>query len=232
MKSAALDNDSFDPFERHRRKRLPRWTGPAVLGLIVLGIVASYLLRSPAIGERDLTHEILNVVLPPPPPPPPPKVKPPEPTPPKRVPRVIEPKPQETPPPPTPAPPQPTQSAPLTARVGNGPTNFGLAVGNGSGLRIGGSSNNGFAAYGQFVTDGVQRAIASDPELAKGQFSIRLQLTISPEGQIVAVRFESSSGDSKLDNTLEHLLSSLTLPQRPPAGLPPVRIELNQRPSL
>jgi TonB family protein len=99
-------------------------------------------------------------------------------------------------------------------------------------LRIGGGHGNGFAAYGQLVYADVLRAVQSDPALTKGKFSIRFQVTVAPDGRIEAVKFESGSGDPRLDAALEQLLTRLTLSQHPPGGLPPVRIEINSRPSL
>lgn len=224
--SRVLDDEAFG--RGRRRPKLPRWAAPAVLAGLLLAALLAYLLQAPSIGQRDVQHRIINVILPPPPPPPPP-VKPPEPKP-KPKPKVLEqPKPDETPPPPTPPPAQAPSEA-LTAREGNGPANFGLAAGNGGGLRIGGG-DNGFAAYGHLVSEAVRQAVQNDPDLgrAHAQFDLRLQITFSPEGKVLAVRLESSTGSAQRDAALERLLTQLVLSRTPPAGLPPVRIELTAR---
>src|SRR3546814_12042635 len=79
-----------------------------------------------------------RVILPPPPPPPPPEVKPQE-TPPEPKPMPLDQPVTDTPPPPTPDAQPTVGDSALTAREGAGPSNYGLAVGDGGG-KIGSAS--------------------------------------------------------------------------------------------
>lgn len=224
--------DPFDDVPYRRRKRPPRWIGPAILGLIVLGVVALLVLRGPQIGVRANDQKVISVVLPPPPPPPPPP--PVEPKPPEPKPEITPPKPTpETPPPPTQAPPQaaPDASA-LTAREGAGPSNYGLQQGNGGGTRIGGppASNAGaFLAYADVAMADIRRTAQADPKLA-GRYSVKIAVQVDADGHIVNLRILGGSGDLKRDAELQQRLAGLQLSKRPPDGLPVMRIQLDTGP--
>jgi protein TonB len=218
---------TFDEPGRARRKHLPAWVAPAVLIVAALGIVAFFWLQGPTITERDAERKTLNVVLPPPPPPPPevkPEEKPPEP---KPVP-MDEPQP-ETPPPPQP---QPQDAAPtssndaLTAREGAGPSNYGLAKGDGGGSRIGGApgpAGNGFAAYAERVRAEAYRVASGNPSL-QGRYNMpEVRVWVNGDGRIARVEIVAGSGDRRRDAALERALVGLQLSQRPPAGLPYIR---------
>lgn len=214
-----------EDFHRRRRRRPPRWTGPAALGLIVLLAITAFVLRGPRIGVRESEQKIINVVLPPPSPPPPPEPKPPEPKPPT----IAPPQPTPATPPPSPSPPQaaPDTSA-LTARQGAGPSTYGLAQGDGGGVRIGGTGgDNGFAAYASLAINDIRRATQTDPALASGHYVATIAVQVDADGRIVAVRLLGGSGDPKRDAELQRRLAGLQLSKRPPDGLPVMRLELN-----
>ena len=120
----------------------------------------------------------------------------------------------------------------LTAREGPAAGSFGLSKGDGSG-RIGGARPGGdpLFAYGQLALAEVQRAVQADPQLAKGRYLSRMFLSVAADGRVTAVRLEPGTGDKRRDAALQRLVASLTLSQRPPAGLPSeLRIELGARP--
>jgi hypothetical protein len=219
----------FDDYVHRRRKRVPRWVGPTVLGLIVLSAAAVFLLRGPTIGTRTNDQKVISVVLPPPPPPPPPPPE--QPKPPEPKPTISPPKPQaETPPPPTQAPPQaaPDTSA-LTARTGAGPSTYGLQQGNGGGTRIGGApaSSDGFLFYSNTALAEIRRVCQSDPALNTGRFVASLRVQVDSDGRIVSARLLGGSGDPKRDAALERRLTGLQLSKRPPEGMPVMRIEFD-----
>jgi protein TonB len=216
---------------RKEARRSYGWLiGGAVLGLALLAI---FLWPSQQISQRPHDMKTTQVILPPPPPPPPPPEQ------------VV----QETPPEPTAAPPleQPLDTPPppeasndpvqgdsaLTAREGAGPSNYGLQRGDGGGTRIGGrpggAGGDGFAAYANVALAGIRQAAQSDRELSRGRFTVRLAVSVSPEGRVTNVRILDGSGDDRRDARLIQTLTGVQLSQRPPAGLPVMRIELNAR---
>ncbi|MFA7602168.1 MAG: TonB-dependent receptor [Novosphingobium sp.] len=216
----------------NRRKQSPITFG-RVLGVVGVGLViviAYNFLGQQTVSDRPNEMKTTQVILPPPPPPPPP-----------------EPKPVEQPPEPTIAPPieQPLDSPPppdasndpapgdhaLTAREGAGPSNYGLAAGDGSGTRIGGRPGGGgdaFRAYAQVALNGIRAAAQSDRDLSRGRYTVRLAITVGPDGRITNARV-IDGGDDRRNARLVQLLTGLQLSQRPPAGLPVMRIELNAR---
>ncbi|HEX7853762.1 MAG TPA: cell envelope integrity protein TolA [Sphingobium sp.] len=217
----------LSPGRRSLRQRL--LIGAGVIGggfalLVMLGVFSD-----PTTRLRPNETRTVQVVLPPPPPPPPPPEvkpveKPPEPTP------MPTDQPQDTPPP------EPRQqssepSAPgdnaLTAREGAGPSNYGLAAGNGSGARIGGrpgGSGDAFAAYAQVAQQCIRQAAQSDKELSRGRYAVRLAVSVDPDGRIADVHI--GDGDAKRTARIREVLTGLQCSQRPPAGMPVTRVEL------
>lgn len=205
-------------------------------GAVLVGWLVWSLLSAQLVTKRPSEMKTTQVVLPPPPPPPPPP-KPQE-TPPEPVDAPPVEQPQDTPPPPDQAPQSASEPAPgdnaLTAREGAGPSNYGLAVGNGGGTRIGGRPGGGgdaFGAYASLATSAIRLAVQGDRDLSRGRFTARLLVAVDAEGRITQVRVIGPSGDSRRDERLTRVLSGLQLARKPPAGLPAMRIELSSRPS-
>lgn len=224
--------DELDFGHRRRHGGRGHTTGFVVGAIVIVGVILAVMfLRGQTITERLGEEKTVRVVLPPPPPPPPPPEVKPDETPPEPKPQPIEQAP-DTPPPPTPqAEPAPGDSA-LTAREGAGPSNYGLAVGDGGGTRIGGrpgGGGNGFAAYANVAVTDIRRAAQSDATLSRGRYTVRLLVAVNAEGRITSVRLINSSGDARRDAAIERRLTGLQLSQRPPQGLPAMRIELNTR---
>ncbi|MGH6612753.1 TonB-dependent receptor [Sphingomonas sp.] len=230
MVAATLDGMDFGHRRRTRGRRGARWL--VVAGLALAGlIVAVTFLRGITVTERPNEMKTTRVILPPPPPPPPPPEVKPEEKPPEPKPAPIEQPVTETPPPPTPdAAPDQGNNA-LTAREGAGPSNYGLAVGNGGGTRIGGKTggNDGFAAYASIALADIRRAAQGDAALSRGRYTVRLVVGVSSDGRIQQVNIVDGSGDTRRDAAIERRLMGLQLSRRPPAGLPVMRIEFNTR---
>ena len=216
-----------DPPPPPRRRRI-NW--PVIGAVAVLAaVLAATFLRPASVSERQREDKTVRVVLPPPPPPPPPpevaQEKPPESTP---MDQPVE----DTPPPPD-APSEPTVGdSALTAREGAGPSNYGLARGDGSGTRIGGrpgGGDGGFGAYGELTRREVAQAVQGERDLSRGRYSAQLAVTVDPEGRITSVRLLRGTGDARRDAALQRALTGLKLSRRPPDGLPVMRIELNAR---
>jgi protein TonB len=214
------------------RQRARRSSGFLIAGGVIgLGLIALFLWPSEQISQRPHDMKTTTVILPPPPPPPPPEPipqeRPPEPT---TAPPIEQP--QDTPPPPQPSADQAPGDSALTAREGAGPSNYGLAAGDGTGTRIGGrpgGSGDGFAAYANVAQSAIREAAQRDREMTRGRYSVQLAVTVDPEGRITNVRIVNGSGDARRDARLREILVGLQLSQRPPAGLPVMRIELNAR---
>lgn len=220
-----------------RRRRSPVTPGRIALagGIALVVFVIWTFLSAQIVTERKHEMKTTTVILPPPPPPPPPEVKPVEQPPQPTIAPPIE-QPMDTPPPPDQAPssdPAPGDNA-LSAREGAGPSNYGLAVGNGGGTRIGGKAGgggNGFGAYGELTRREVAGMLQrGGRDISRGSYTIQLVVTVDPaSGRITAVRVLRSSGEGRRDDAIVRLLTGQTLSQRPPAGLPVMRLELNSR---
>lgn len=239
MAAGALsDTDMFGgpgtgPDGPRRRKRSPVTFGRVLVVLgVLLAVALVYMLAGQVtVSDRPNEMKTTAVILPPPPPPPPPEVKPQE-TPPEPKPMPLEQPVTDTPPPPTPDAQPTVGDNALTAREGAGPSNYGLAVGDGGGARIGGrpgGSGDGFAAYANVALAGIRQAAQGDRELSRSRFTVRLAVNVSPEGRISNVRILDGTGDARRDARLIATLTGVQLSQRPPAGLPVMRIELNAR---
>ena len=119
----------------------------------------------------------------------------------------------------------------LTAREGAGPSNYGLAAGDGGGTRIGGRPGGGggsaFAAYGQMAVGDIRRAAQGDRELNRGRYRIEeIEIAVDAEGRISRVRV-LRGGDERRNARIAQLLTGLQLSQRPPAGMPSLRVALS-----
>lgn len=205
--------------------------------LIVIGVglilVLGYLFWGrETVSERPNEVKTTRVILPPPPPPPPPEPQeveqPPEPV---DAPPIEEP--LDTPPPPDQS--QSSEPAPgdnaLTAREGAGPSNYGLAGGDGGGTRIGGRPGgvgNGFAAYANLALADIRAAAQRDEALSRGRYSVQLAVSVDAAGRITNVRVLSGGSDRR-NARIREVLTGLQLSQRPPDGLPVMRIELTAR---
>ncbi|CAH0348270.1 MAG: TonB-dependent receptor [Sphingobium sp.] len=233
---AALTIGGDDPLRSRKRPVVTPGRLAAAGGIAVALWLVWTLINAQIVTERPNEMKTTQVVLPPPPvPPKPPEAKPQDkPIEPKEAPPLDQP--QDTPPPPNQAPSQADASAgdsALTAREGAGPSNYGLAAGNGSGTRIGtraGNGDNGYGFYAGLATSAIRLATQSDRGLARGRYSVRLLVTVDAQGRITDVRILDGSGDSRRDDRLRQVLGGLQLSRRPPDGLPAMRIELNSRP--
>ncbi|MGL3823101.1 TonB-dependent receptor [Sphingopyxis sp. R3-92] len=214
-----------------RRRKSSVTFGPilAVMGVGLVVAIAWNMLSRQSVSDRPAEMKTTQVILPPPPPPPPPPPKeqveqPPEP-------KLAEPldQPMDTPPPPDQSSdPTPGDSA-LSAREGAGPSNYGLAVGNGGGTRIGGRPGGGddaYRAYANVALGCVRSAAQRDRELSRGRYNASLAVTMSPDGRFTQVRV--SGVDDRLAAQIRAVLAGASC-KAPPAGLPVMRLELSTR---
>lgn len=223
---------SFMVPEGPRRRKSPVTFG-RVLMVVGAGLVITVvynLLSWQSVSDRPNEMKTTAVILPPPPPPPPPPKpevveQPPEPT----IAPPLE-QPLDTPPPPQANnDPAPGDSA-LSAREGAGPSNYGLAVGNGGGTRIGGRPGGGtgdaYRAYANVALGCIRAAAQRDRELSRGRYNAVLTVTMSPDGRFANVGV--SGVDDRRAAQIRELLAGASC-QAPPAGLPVMRIDLSTR---
>jgi periplasmic protein TonB len=235
MAAAALSGPAMmgDPGSPRRRKRSPVTFGRVLVVIgVSLAIALAYMMAGRVtVSDRPNEMKTTTVILPPPPPPPPPPEtkpveKPPEPT----IAPPIE-QPVDTPPPPE-AINDPVQGdSALTAREGAGPSNYGLAVGNGGGTRIGGRPGGGgggdaHRAYAGVAQACIQRAAQGDRELTRGRYNAALTVTMAGDGRIADARV--SGVDDRRAAQIRGLLAGIQC-QTPPAGLPTMRLQLSAR---
>lgn len=215
-----------------RRKRSPITFGRVLVVLgVLLAVALVYMLAGRVtVSDRPNEMKTTTVILPPPPPPPPPEIqpieKPPEPT----IAPPLE-QPLDTPPPPE-ASNDPVQGdSALTAREGAGPSNYGLARGDGGGTRIGGrpgGSGDGFAAYASVARTCVLQTIQQDRELSRTRFTAQLTVRMSPDGRISSVDVPAG-GDARRNARIQQILTGVQCSQRPPEGLPSMRMNVATR---
>ncbi|ALR20904.1 hypothetical protein [Sphingobium baderi] len=215
-----------------RRKRSPVTFGRVIAAIgVAMAIAVIYnMLSWQSVSDRPNEMKTTQVILPPPPPLPPPEPKPVEQPPEPTVAPPIE-QPLDTPPPPEAASNDPVQGdSALTAREGAGPSNYGLAAGDGGGTRIGGRPGGGdaFRAYAAVALNGIRQAAQSDRELSRGRYTVQLAVSVDSDGRITDVRI-IDGGDEKRNARLRAVLTGLQLSRRPPAGLPVMRIQLDAR---
>ncbi|MDF0545414.1 TonB-dependent receptor [Sphingobium sp. H39-3-25] len=198
-----------DGSDRPRRKKSPITFG-RILAVVAIGLVIAIgynFLGTQTVSDRPNEMKTTQVILPPPPPPPPPPPEtkpieqPPEPT----IAPPIE-QPVDTPPPPQANnDPSPGDNA-LTAREGAGPVYGGLAVGDGSGVRIGGKPGGGGSGggmsvgmYTSYLKSSLQERVQDDPRLSRLVFSADYSLTVTRDGRITGVTFRNARGGSDAD---------------------------------
>jgi periplasmic protein TonB len=210
------------------RKRSRRSTGLLIGGGVVgLGLIALFLWPTQQISQRPHDMKTTQVFVPPPPPPPPPEPQqveqPPEP---KPVPME---QPIDTPPPPQQSA-EPVQGdSALTAREGAGPSNYGLARGDGGGTTIGsrpGGGGDAFRAYASVAQACISRATQGDRELSRGRYRAEIAVTMAADGRIANARV--SGVDERRAGRIRELLGGVQC-QTPPPGLPLMRLELSTR---
>ncbi|MCW0395947.1 hypothetical protein NB696_002843 [Xanthomonas sacchari] len=212
------------PVAPARRWLLP---GAGLLALLLLGWLATMLLRPhPVMPTRTQPPRITQVILPPPPPPPPPKPEPEPPKPQERLPpkplQAAEPTPK---PDAAPTPP----GDPLTAPAGPGDNAFGLQAGAGGGTRIGGQGGGGspFASYAASVQRTVQQVLQRDERTRKGRYTATVALWLNPDGSIGRLQVLRSAGRPELDAAIVRALQNQPLPQPPPPALPqPIQLRI------
>lgn len=219
-----------DPGEPGRRRTSPVTFGRAMV-VIGVGLVVALvwmMATRVTVSDRPNALRTTRVVLPPPPPPPPPEPIVQE-TPPEPVPTPVPmDQPMDTPPPEAPSEPTQGDNA-LTAREGAGPSNYGLAGGDGSGGRIGGRPGGGdaMAAYGAATSACLVRATQADRELSRGRFVAQLKITVGPDGRVSSVRVASNT-DPRRNARIEQVLTGHQCTP-PPAALPVMRVEISGR---
>lgn len=207
--------------------RWQRWRGRIIV--LVLLLAAAWLvwmLAGHEVGVRRSAPRIATIT-PLPPPPPPPKEKPPEP---KKVEEIKQEVPKPEPAKPVQAPKAPDLAKQITingaAQAGNDAFNIGAGegggmVGSGGGTGVGGSS------YEQYLSYALQEAIQRDDRTRRLVFEVRVNLWLSPSGNITRAELVKTSGVQTTDRALIDVLQGVHIDTPPPASLSmPVRVAM------
>ncbi len=190
---------------------------PAVILLILVGVVLYFLHDTAGMRREAPPLPTLIATLPPPPPPPP---KPPEPE--LKKPEDV-PKPVDTPKQPDDAPKPMTINGP--AQAGNDA--FNIAAGTGGGNIVTGGGF-GEANYSSYLGSTIQEAVQGDDRTNAFIGSAEIDVWIDGSGRITRAVLAKSSGDAKTDAALvEVLLAMSALKEAPPSTLQfPQRIRI------
>lgn len=210
-----MDEDDFEESWISRNRAI---IAPAVILLILAGVILYFLQGTAGMRREAPPLPTLIATLPPPPPPPP--QKPPEP----EVKKLEDvPKPQDTPKQPDDTPKPLTINGPAQA----GADAFNIAAGTGGGNIVGG---NGFGegTYSGYMSSTIQEAVQNDDRTNTFIGSAEIDVWIDESGRVTRAVLARSSGDSKTDTALvEVLLSMPALKEAPPSTLQfPQRIRI------
>ncbi|MFJ5446900.1 TonB family protein [Methylobacillus methanolivorans] len=207
------------------------WIVVGVMVVSALGYgIYSLLSSKPGPKKPPVTTVKLLPDTPPPPPPPPkepPKEQPKEE--PKEI-KVEQPKPVE-------APPEP-QNLKMEGEAGDAPSAFGAGKvtsdysGGDVGVKIGGSKGlSAYAWYTNQIKSSIENAIAEQPELAKEQYRIVVELWLAKDGRVEKIELLNGSGEEKKDGLLRKALQSIKrMPEAPPEDMPqPVKLRITAK---
>jgi protein TonB len=214
--------------------RWRRWRG-RIIAVVVLLVAAwlVWMLAGHEVGVRRSAPRIATIT-PLPPPPPPPKEKPPEP---KKE-EVVK---QDIPKPAEPVKPveAPKQAPDLAKQITiNGPAqagndSFNIGAGEGGGTVGSGGTGGGGGSYEQYLSYALQEAIQRDDRTRRLVFNVRVNLWLSPVGEVTRAELVSSSGSQTTDHALIDVLRTVRIDTPPPPTLGmPVRVVMRgYRPS-
>lgn len=134
-----------------------------------------------------------------------------------------------------PAPDKPSDEL-LGTAIGGGDGSLGNGNGssNGGARMIGGSNGGGGSKWGWYagqVQNRLADALRSNPVTQRAGFSNTVQIWSDNTGRITRVKLNSSTGDRKVDATIENeVFNGLVLNEPPPEGMPmPINLRLTAR---
>jgi hypothetical protein len=209
--------------------RAPLWrrVGLPVAGVmlaVALAAVGVSMLRHSGPAPRPHDEErITQIMLPPPPPPPPPPKVPPPPKPDEEKPKEEVPTPHKVDvPKPAPMKAPAPPGNPLTAEAGNGPSAYGLGVGNGEGGDClgncgGGGGGDAAAYYAGLIKSQIEAALSRDEKLRFAKYRITVSLLMDASGHAVQATVKDFTGDPGLDAEINRVLSSIAANETLPA---------------
>lgn len=206
----------------------------AVVGVMVFSALGYgvYSLLSSKPGPKKPPVTTVKLLPDTPPPPPPPPKEPPKEQPkeePKEI-KVEQPKPVE-------APPEP-QNLKMEGDAGDAPSAFGAGKvtsdynGGDVGVKIGGTKGlSAFAWYTNQIKSSIENAIAEQPELAKEQYRIVVELWLAKDGRVEKIELLNGSGEEKKDGLLRKALQSIKrMTEAPPDDMPqPVKLRITAK---
>jgi hypothetical protein len=223
--------NTFQPQKQPQTAKKKRdYRVAAIVTVVVLaaGIGIAQVIKGDATPRKRVMETVALKLVPPPPPPP---KEPPPPPPPKMVEKPkIEP-PQDKPEAPKPVDAPPPGPLALDAKGGAGSDSFGL------GGKLGGAdyTGGGGSPYGHFSTLAqaqIRRLLSQDEKLANGKYHSGVKIWFTAAGSVARVEFmQSGTGDADLDERIRRVISAMTLPEAPPAGMPYMKVMLDAKPN-
>ena len=118
---------------------------------------------------------------------------------------------------------KPPEAAPVTTSiVGNGPDQFGLKAGNGSGLIGGGSArqHSKWGWYAGLVQASVSDVLRKSPQFRTASLNLTVRIWSDPSGRVTRAKLAATSSDPKTDQAIQDALMGIQLKEPPPAGMP------------
>ena len=200
-----------------QRRRATRILGAVFAVLLLVGFV--WFVRSMMAGKIAKPERVIQTVQVIRPPPPPPPDQPPPP-PPEKTEQEI---PKDTP---QPAPdndqsPPPDQPLGLDAEGTAGSDSFGLAARSGGSGLLEGTGRAPFGHYTNRIRDVVQDKLAAATCTRAAKGSLSVHVLMEADGGVKQVKLASSTGDAKLDQCVEGVLSTIKrMEDPPPSGMP------------
>jgi hypothetical protein len=97
------------------------------------------------------------------------------------------------------------------------------------GTTIGG--REGFSRFTGLLKDQIERALANDRDLAKGEYRLVAKVWVARNGEIERFELEGSSGNQQIDGLIKTALGNVgPLSEAPPENMPqPVRLRITSR---
>lgn len=209
--------------------KLGRFAGPLIVLLLLAAGVWWFSRQHTAVERHANTVSTLLPVTMPPPPPPPPKVEPPKPV----EQQVVQP--TNTPPPPAPAPvPSANNAVTENAPAQDGTDAFGLAAGNGNGMKGSGGAGIAMTAaqYGQYARSKIIAAVRQSDVLHNKDFIANVRLWFNAQGAIARVTLSKPTGTALYDEELTRILAGLSGFPQPSEGViaqMPIQFTIDER---
>jgi TonB family protein len=118
----------------------------------------------------------------------------------------------------------------LDAKGGAGGDSFGLG-GKLGGADYGPGGGSRFGHYGAMAQAQIARLLRQDDKLANGKYRGSVRVWFTAAGTVSRVEMLHGTGDPELDERIRRVISTLSMSEAPPSGMPEMLIRLDARSS-